>query len=385
MKAERTRKEKTEKTSKAQKLAEDLRADDTPLLAEVISWNARAKVKRTRADIIKALEAVNLDVKYARELLPRHAFARASKELADKRIIDIVREEEKEILFQFTKKEMQKDEWRFQKELTLTLNKESGNVTCDEDQKLEVHAQELVDRYTEERTTSDVTKIVQRLFEANADLFPFRDQGGCYIVLREHFPYVDQVESFINALNGKMNRLPIPERNVRAKSEVMDLVADGIQKMVDEHLEAIKNFTIHTRGDTLEGAAKRINDTRVKIEAYARYLMGRGPEMLQVVEDAKGILDAKIAEIAGIKASMPARAEGESGRDLLFGHSITAVIRWMGKNQWKFDQAKKALAAKDITVADATLRAQLHAGRNGARGEPATLTKAQAQELASAV
>lgn len=62
----------------------------------------------------------------------------------------------------------------------------------------------------------------------------------------------------------------------------------------------------------------------------------------------------------------------------LYGHQPTAVIRWMGKEGMSFQDAKRIFAETGTQVSDATIRAQLLAGRQGTRGAPAAL-KAEEQ------
>ena len=61
----------------------------------------------------------------------------------------------------------------------LALDKRTGAVTCDLPG-LGTLAQEELDRATDARTGSDVTRVIQKLFDRHADLFPIRPQGGCY-------------------------------------------------------------------------------------------------------------------------------------------------------------------------------------------------------------
>lgn len=68
-------------------------------------------------------------------------------------------------------------------------------------------------------------------------------------------------------------------------------------------------------------------------------------------------------------------------RRKLFGFPMTAVIRWMGKENWKFEEASEVLGLHNVDVAPETIRAQLRAGRKGQRGAPANLTSAQVDEL----
>jgi hypothetical protein len=68
----------------------------------------------------------------------------------------------------------------------------------------------------------------------------------------------------------------------------------------------------------------------------------------------------------------------------LFGHPVTGVLRWMGKNGWKFAQARAALDKLGIDCADGTLTAQLGAGAKGKRGDPSPVTPEQAAKLTAA-
>jgi SPP1 gp7 family putative phage head morphogenesis protein len=92
--------------------------------------------------------------------------------------------------------------------------------------------------------------------------------------------------------------------------------------------------------------------------------------------------------LKGLKTAS-GRAKAERAKDEkiqapaagLWGLQPTAVVRWMGKEGWSFEDAKKALAASDVSIADATLKIQLRAGKTGERGDPATLTAEQIQQL----
>ena len=150
----------------------------TRLLGEVISW-ACPGVAVTHADLVRALEDAGLDPGVARELAPRHAFSRACKRLSDQRIIRPVSEDAATVKFQFTQESREGDHYEYRLETTLTLDKQTGAVTC-ELPGLATLAQEELDRCIAARTGSDITKVVQKLFERTADLFAIRPQGGCY-------------------------------------------------------------------------------------------------------------------------------------------------------------------------------------------------------------
>lgn len=362
-----------------------------PLLGEIVTWSARSDRTFKHADIIKALNDCGLDPKVAREIMPRHAFSRAMKKMEADRVIDWLKEEGEDIVFQFTKKVMADSnghsedeldrEWQYRKEVTLRLNKLTGKVTCRDDN-LEKFAQKEVERNIEERNTSDVTKIVQTLYERNADLFAIRDQGGAYFVPAEHTGFTDKVQEFLEVkLGGRVNRFPVPQGSVHADRAVSDSIHDNLQAVIEEYNDAVKDFSIHTRVDTMEGAANRIKKTRLKVEAYAHYLGAKKVELEKALEEAEENLRKQIEGITETRRTAPPDSQAAGNRATLFTYTITAVLRWMGKNGFDFDKAEKALAKHSITIAPATIRAQLLAGRKGERGDPAPITAEQAEQL----
>lgn len=106
---------------------------------------------------------------------------------------------------------------------------------------------------------------------------------------------------------------------------------------------------------------------------------------------ADGKVDfAKVAE-AMAKAEEPKPAKEKKVRQPkepslggcggLFGFSVTAVCRALGKAGFETADVRAIMAAKNVPIADATVGIQVNAGRNGQRGDPASLTKEQLNEL----
>jgi hypothetical protein len=242
----------------------------TRLLGEIISWSCSG-VSIRHLDLIDALREAHLEESVARELAPRHAFSRACKKLAHERIIRQVAEDAATIVFQFTAERREHDRFTYELETRLTLEKATGRVTCPLPG-LATLAQEELDRCIAARTGGDVTRIVQRLFERRADLFPIRARGGAYFVPQEHAGFVDGVERFLGRLNGQMLRFPIPAGTPHGDRSVKESVASGLASLIADHAAAIETFGEDTRADTLERAAERIRITRHKIAAYAAYL-----------------------------------------------------------------------------------------------------------------
>jgi len=268
----------------------------TRLLGEIITWSC-AKVSIRHIDLIVALRDSGLDESVARELAPRHAFARACKKLSEARIIRQVAEDEKVITFQFTQESRRDDHFEYALETMLFLEKAIGKVTCGLPG-LATLAQEELDRCLEARTGSDVTRIIQKLFERKADLFPIRDQGGAYFCPKEHIAFVDQAQAFLGKLNGRMLRFPIPAGTAEGDRSVKQSVAAGLAALISEHQSAIEEFGGDTRPSTLERAAERIQQTRFKISAYSDYLAEERVKLEEQLAEATRALRAKVETMA---------------------------------------------------------------------------------------
>src|SRR4051812_25040203 len=105
-------------------------AAGTRLHGEILTWSCPG-VSVRYSDLIEALKEAELEEGVARELAPRHAFARACRKLARERIIRQVAEGEKTVTFQFTQESRAGDRFEYTLETLLTLDKESGKVICE--------------------------------------------------------------------------------------------------------------------------------------------------------------------------------------------------------------------------------------------------------------
>lgn len=375
---------KAVKTTK-QARAKELKAQLTGLRlhGDMVFYDLPLGTVHKHADVQAALTAADLDPAVSRELLPRYAFARASKKMATERIIDILRDADDKLTFQFTKKFMDSsgDEWHFAKEVNLELNKVTGRITC-ENKDLEKHAQALLDEALEARTTSDITKIVQRMFEQHADIMPARRAGGAYFVPLAYADFSTKIEVFLAKLGGTLDRWPIPAGTQYGDAKVQEVVAEAMKQRIEAHLANVKSFTINTRKDTIERVVEGINATKIQLLAYREYMADQAKELDKAMAEADQELVAQVDKLAGIRTAAEESGEGiGAARQTLFGYAITAVLRWMGKERWDFTQASAALEAQGVQIAPATIRAQLLAGRQGKRGDPAPVTPKQAKAL----
>ena len=278
-------------------------AAGSKLLSEVISWTCSG-VTVTHPALLAALKDAGLDDGVARELAPKHAFTRACKKLCDRRIIRQVAEDEATVKFQFTQESRDGDRYEYELETMLTLDKKTGKVTCDLTG-LATLAQEELDRATDARTGSHVTRVIQKLFDRHADLFPIRPQGGCYFTPARHAGFVDRVQAMLGRLNGQILRFPVPAGTSEGDRCVKESVAAGLAQLIDEHRRAVAQFGEDTREDTLQRAAEKIRVTRLKVEAYAELLADEKARLDRELVAARDELRAKVEQLA---ATPPAAA-----------------------------------------------------------------------------
>lgn len=81
------------------------------------------------------------------------------------------------------------------------------------------------------------------------------------------------------------------------------------------------------------------------------------------------------------KVAKEPKAGGTGGQGKWEGHSISSVLRWMGKDGWKAKEASAVAKAMGWKAADPSIRLQIASGRQGIRGEIAELTKEQEHGL----
>jgi len=67
----------------------------------------------------------------------------------------------------------------------------------------------------------------------------------------------------------------------------------------------------------------------------------------------------------------------------IFGHSVTSVLRRLGKEGVATAHAREIMKAQDVETSDITVSIQVNAGRRGKGGPPADLTAAQIKQLVS--
>lgn len=286
------------------------------LLAEVVVWDGVARgVTVSRDQVVAALQSQGFDEKYAREFTPSTAFTRAATKMKDNNLINEVGRTDDEIIFQFTRtflKSVSKREGEmvFKAECKIELNRKTGVILAGNSD-IQGLARKEFAKAMEERTNSDITSLIQRLFEdysaqhPTGTLIPARRAGGVYQVLSEHSPFVDRVEGFLKTLGGSMNRLPVPKGTSNGDSATARNIRDLFKSLMEKHSKAVEGFGVSTRPSTLEESAQEIKESRVKLEAFKSYLGELYSEAGTFLDTMNENLVLKINEITTTRENTP--------------------------------------------------------------------------------
>ncbi len=295
------------KQVKLKNLADQLGAVKTR--AFVVTFGSKSGVKHKFTDIQQALVDAELDVTVAKAFLPQHAFSRACKDMEHHRLIEVLRNEKDKITFQFTKRDIRQDELgeeelKYYKETKVTLDKITGDIKCKNDS-IREQAQRELDKHMEERNTSDVTKMVQALFNQNADLMPLPGAIGVYVVLKEHISFLSKIRVFLESLGRKPHCLPIPEGTDIGDKSIQETVEGYLDTLIEDYNDLIEGFSISTRQSTLDEQTKKLRDTKTKIQAYATYLGDRVEKLNSRVESGEVKLINKVKSLSEERLTAP--------------------------------------------------------------------------------
>lgn len=269
----------------------------TPLAGEVVAFKGISG-KHRFPDVVAALKAAGLDDSVARTMLPRHAFTRACKDLSENRDIRLVDEGKDTLVFQFTRVQFDDSskEFQFSTEAKLCLNKTTGAVDCPANPSLATHAAKLIQEEMGTRHRGDVTDMVRRLFEANADLICIPDNGGAYFVPVRFTAFIEQVDTFLRALGGHVERLPIPRGTKQGDATIQRVVTSHLEGLVDTFLREAKELSEKesARESTWKRMLDRIQESRFKAMGYQEYLTEKLGEVTAKIDQANAEVRRKL-------------------------------------------------------------------------------------------
>jgi hypothetical protein len=258
----------------------------------IVTWTSPKSI--SFATVRTALTLNGFDEKLAKDMAPRSAFARAAKQLDDDRIIRKVQETETELEFQFTKEYLSQGKLEYDREFSMFLSKANGTVRC-ENTEMQAEAQRLVDHHLATREASDVTRLIQKIFEAEkGDLIPVRSQGGCYFVPPSHSDLVRRINDLLVAIGGSLGVWEISMKSEAPAAAVEGATLTHMLSEIDQFRETLATVDQESKPSVVQRRLHSIALFRQKLLSYAPLLRGIQAEVDDAINYVESVLNQKV-------------------------------------------------------------------------------------------
>ena len=214
-----------------------------------LCWWTVKRVDIIREQLIALLKQCGIDEKFARSHNYRAAFIRSLRELEENRIIRPVEENSGAMVYQFTA-ETQVDEesvkLKYDPETLVTIDKGVYRKTKNIAQAItgrEDIRQRLIDLFEEKKDkyhSSDITRLIQRIFSERADIVSLRETGGVYYVPTEFEGVLQSVAQLVNNIgNSSFEFFPLPDVEA-CRSAVANAVDNEMRVDLEKMEEEVK-------------------------------------------------------------------------------------------------------------------------------------------------
>jgi hypothetical protein len=251
-------------------MTETTTESDSGQLGTIVTWRVPSSVSLGK--LRQALTDSGLGETLAADMHPRHALSRAFREMKERRIIRPLRREGDLLYFQFTAEYFDESEITYSKEAELTLNLETAAVESTVEEIAE-RARILLAEHLGKRLTSDLTRLVQRIYESKrADLIPIREQGGAYFVPDMHRALVDSTRQLLDAIGGKLRSFDVRLGSSDTSASVADSLSDYLTDLIKEFRNSCEDINNETGKRSVEARHARIAELRRKLECYGGLL-----------------------------------------------------------------------------------------------------------------
>lgn len=254
-------------------------------LGWIVSWSVPKEI--TLEKLRDSLTAAGLDPALALDMRNEHALRRALRDMNDHRVIRKLRREGTSVYFQFTHEYLTEHRAEYVREAELCLDTVTGNITADDSTIADV-ARTLLAEHLSKRLTSDLTRIVQRIYSAaKADLIPIRDEGFVYFVPQAHEDLVTKSRQLLDAIGGKLRSFAVKLGSDETSASVAESMADYFVDLIDSFRDNCKSLNEDTRVDVRARRMGTIGEMRSKLECYRGLLAGMAERIDGEISEAE--------------------------------------------------------------------------------------------------
>ncbi len=262
------------------------------LLGTIVTWKVPTAVPFEK--LRDGLDMAGLDPDMAQELAPYHALCRALNDMKKGRVIRKLRREDNKIFFQLTREHLDPQEATYRREAELSIDSTTGVIECLKP-RIKQKAEDLLIEHRANRTASDVTYLLFRIYKTHAaDLIAIREQGGAYFVPKDYAKLVRQTRTLLDAIGGKLRTFDVRLGSDDTAESVAESMSEHFEGLVEQFKESCENVTTETRTDVQERRWGTVAELKQKMELYRGLLSGYADHIGDVIEEAEKDLIHKL-------------------------------------------------------------------------------------------
>lgn len=284
---------------------------DVDILGWVI-WPELESIDTTAEWFGTKLVQLGFDESYARQHNYRSTFQRCLKNLEEKRIIRLVKEDGNSMLYQFTAERLVEDEDRLAYDVETQVEVDKMRYWRDHDFRAALVRgnSELCDRLAEmfeaeksRYTTNDVSRYLKKILRDLTDMISIRKQGSVYFVPANGEDVVNRIGQLCDLITeeGKgtanLGLFPLVD-SASSRQQVSDSIEAEVRDVLDNMAEEMKKVNEGHTDVTerwLDHRLEKIESVKSRIDLYARAL---GTKQAQLTGEANNLL--KIARALDI-------------------------------------------------------------------------------------
>ena len=247
-------------------------------LGSIVTWNMTGFV--ARQEIVDAFTDAGLEDVPIHVSRKKTFVLRAIKDCAKDNLIRLVGEDESKITFVVVDEhtDINNESWRANVEATVTYDKKKDELRGGHDNPFIADIAEALRRNEGGVVAQDVANATKLLLMRKANAIALREMGGVYFVPSTHTRVIDAVEHALSMCKPsrgsfKLNRLDVVA-NVRAAADVASIVADSLEKQVEQltkaAFELARDDGVRVKG--LDTKRRKIGELLVKAGEYQQLL-----------------------------------------------------------------------------------------------------------------
>lgn len=260
------------------------------ILGDVITWNSPSNELHV-STIRNAMATCGLNDEVVRDMRLADGFRRACSTMKENRIIRKLKNKGGTLTFQFTKEVLDDVKFEYAYEASVTVDKETGAVSCPESSELEKLARERLNHAVEHRSPSDITRYIQRLCQKESGLYPINPKKGVvYFVPEEHHDFTVRLQKFINSIGGTMGMLPVPKGDTNGDRSVAEAISAGLDMQLKELEDRIDSYDETTKSHVMKRTDEKLQEALLKADALGHYLLYKHQEVTSKVNAARNRL-----------------------------------------------------------------------------------------------